>query len=156
MKKFFAMISVLFVMGTTSVFALGIGAQGGFPIGGALTFKLDNKAPVFAVNAALGPVTGFGLTADYWLANKTFAKPFAYFYGVGVGGMMYTGDNFGYLSVGPRIFGGINCFLLDNVFELYLQAAWQPSFNIDINGKSGQAGFKPAYGGISAGFRFWF
>ena len=29
MKKLFSVLAVLFVMGTTSVFALGIGAQGG-------------------------------------------------------------------------------------------------------------------------------
>lgn len=155
MKKLLSVLAVLFVMGTTRVFALGIGAQGGYPLGGALTFKLDNKAPVFAVIAHFGEPTGVGITADWWIANPTLAGPIGYFYGIGAIGEMFIGNNWSYLSVGPRVVGGLNFKVLDNFFELYLQAVWQPTFNVDLNGSSGKGGFNFAGFGFAGGFRFW-
>ena len=88
MKKLTVFLALLLVLTTTSVFALGIGAQAGYVgggPGGALTFKLDTAPWVFAVNvdSLVNPLS-IGGTADMWLANKNFACPFNYYYGWGV------------------------------------------------------------------------
>ena len=155
MKKLFSVLAVLAVMGTAKVFAMGIGAQGGYPLGGALTLKVDQLPCVFAVDAQLGSTTGFGVTADWWLANPTIQGSWGYFYGVGVGGDIYFGDGWSKLGIGPRAFAGTNVFLLDGFIELYLQAAYQPTFNLYLAGE-GQAGFSWNGFGVAGGFRVWF
>ncbi|MCQ2591882.1 MAG: hypothetical protein MJ188_03785 [Treponema sp.] len=156
MKKLLSVVTLLFVLGTAKVFSLGIGAQGGFPLGGALTVKVDEFPCVFAVDAQIGATTGFGLTADWWLANPTLSGSLGYFYGVGAGGDIYLGNDWATLGIGPRAFVGLNLFLLDGFFELYLQGAYQPSFNIALFGDEAKGGFDWLGGGLSLGFRFWF
>lgn len=161
MKKLLAVLAVLFVMGTTSVFALGIGAQGGWnPVGGgsdgALTFKLDDKPWVFAVNgSAWNGYISVGVTADMWLANPKISGGFGYYYGWGLaGGVNIYGGQYGYISgiVGARVLAGLNFKMLDNFFELYLQAAWQPGVSI-----STANGIHPIFNAVpvNLGFRFW-
>lgn len=155
MKKLLSVLAVLFVMGTANVFSLGIGAQGGYPLGGALTLKVDELPCVFAIDAQIGSVTGFGVTADWWLANPKIEQTWGYYYGVGVGGDIYVADNWLSLSVGPRAFAGTNIFLLDGFLELYLQAAYQPTFNVILSGE-GEGGFNWGGFGAAGGFRVWF
>lgn len=155
MKKLFSVLAVLVVMGTANVFAMGIGAQGGYPLGGALTLKVDELPCVFAIDAQLGTTTGVGVTADWWLANPTIQNSWGYFYGVGVGGSLYFGDGWSTLNIGPRAFAGTNIFLLDGFIELYLQAAYQPTFNLYLSGE-GKAGFHWGGFGVAGGFRVWF
>ncbi len=161
-KKIFAVIVLACVLGTASVFATGIGAQagyvaGGHGVGGALTFKLDKSPWVFAlhVDGLSTDYLGFGLTADNWLANKTFASPFAYYYGWGLAGAFNTWGNGASVFVGARLVGGVNVFLA-KAFELYAQVAWQPGINIGVSGD--YAGIKPVFVSfpINLGFRFWF
>lgn len=155
MKKLFSVLAVLAVMGTANLFAIGIGAQGGYPLGGALTAKLDEFPCIFAVDARLGSTTGFGITADWWIDNPKIDGTWGYFYGVGVGGDLYFGSGWSTLSVGPRVIAGTNIFVLDKFLELYLQAAYMPTFNIIISGDSGDGGFDWTGFGISGGFRIW-
>jgi len=159
-KKILAVLTLALAIGTTNVFAFGIGAQGGYVAGssysgGALTFKLDDNPWVFAVNADLGSnYLGLGVTGDMWLAHETFADPFAYYYGWGLAGSFATaGDNTN-LFAGVRAVGGVNVMLLDNFLELYGQVAWQPGINIWV---AGDSGIDPVFFSfpVNLGFRFW-
>ena len=156
MKKLLAVLAVLAVMGSAKIFAFGIGAQGGYPLGASVTFKTDNLPCIFAADVAIGDVTGFGLTADWWIANPTIQGTWGYYYGVGLGGKMYMGDGWSYLNIGPRAVLGTNIRLLNNFLELYVQAVYQPTFNVNISGDSGQAGFHWNGFGAAGGFRVWF
>lgn len=161
MKKLLAVLSVLFVMGTTSVFATGIGAQfggspsnSGFGTGAAVTFKLNSVPCVFAADFGFGNYFAVGLSADWWMANPKIEGTWGYYYGLGVGGSVYLSDgNFGYFAVGPRALIGTNVFVLKRSLEFYLQAAWQPL--IQITSGSGLT-FAWANFPIALGFRFWF
>ena len=159
-KKFLGLMAALIVLGSTSVFAFGIGAQLGYTAGGnstgaAVTFKLDSVPWVFAVDVGgIGSnYMSFGLTADMWLANKTFAKPFGYFYGWGLAGSFAGSGDSAYLFLGGRVYLGVNAFFA-KVFELYAQVAWQPgiSFYFSDNG-----GISPVIASfpLNLGFRLW-
>lgn len=156
MKKLLAVLAVLFVMGTTSVFALGIGAQGGANLGAgsssaALTFKLDDKPFVFAVDGSFwSNYIGVGLTADMWLANPTISGPFGYFYGWGLAGSVGLGNDYLGLNIGARLLGGLNFKILDGFIELYIQAAWQPTLAI-----LPELGFGFLNFPVNGGIRFW-
>ena len=155
MKKLLSVLAILAVMGTAKIFAFGIGAQGGYPLGGALTFKADNLPCIFAVNAYLGDVTGIGVTADWWINNPTIQGTWGYYYGVGIGGTMHFADNYSALSVGPRAVLGTNVFALDKFLEFYLQAAYQPTLNINLSGGDGKIGFNWIGFNAALGFRVW-
>ena len=75
--KVLGLVAALAVLGTSSVFAFGIGLQVNgnagrvFNPGAAVTFKVDSIPLVFAVNWNAGEdSTTIGLTADYWGINK--------------------------------------------------------------------------------------
>ncbi len=161
MKKLFAVLSVLFVLGTANMFATGIGAQfggnvneGSFGTGAALTFKLDKVPCVFAADLAFGKnYFAAGLTADWWMANPKIEGTWGYYYGIGVGGSVAIADNaYAGFSVGPRAVLGTNVFLLDRHFELYLQAAYQPLLSI----ANDNVAFVWVNFPLALGFRFWF
>lgn len=156
MKKLFSVLAVLLVLGTTSAFAkgkvTGIGAQGGIPTGGALTFKVSSMPCVFAVNFSSSESnTWIGATADWWVANPTISGPWCYFYGVGLYGGVNVGSNVTQIQFAPRALIGTNVYLIDGFLELYLQGGWEPMITVSN-------GFYPNFGGIfaNAGFRFWF
>ncbi|MCQ2587999.1 MAG: hypothetical protein MJ174_07785 [Treponema sp.] len=164
MKKLFSVLAVLFVMGTTSIFALGIGAQAGYTAGsnhagGALTFKLDKSPAIFAVDGNFWS-NGFnvGATADYWLANPKIESTWGYFYGVGLaaGVGVYNDANDISVDLGPRAVVGTNIFLLDRFVELYAQAAWQPTFRIWVSGANSGVDPNLVCFPVNLGFRFWF
>lgn len=160
MKKLFSVLAVLFVMGTANVFSLGIGAQGGYTVGGgaggALTLKVDSLPCVFAIDlGSINPLS-LGVTADYWLANPKIEGPFGYFYGIGLGGSISgLGSDFMSIGVAGRVYVGLNAFLVDRFIELYLQAAWQPTFWIAL-GEGANAGFVFNSFPMNLGIRFWF
>ncbi len=151
-KKIIAVLALLILVGSASVFATGIGAQAGSVAGktaGALTFKLNKSPYVFALNLKdIGADTEVGISMDNWLANKTFASPFAYYYGYGFAGGISTGSNT--ISAGLRLVGGVNVFIA-KVFEFYAQVAWQPTLEITSG-----VGFEFGYFPVNVGFRFWF
>lgn len=160
MKKLFAVLSVLFVMGTTSVFAsTGIGAQFGSNLGNsiggnaALTFKLNTVPCVFAADLGFGSsYFAAGLTADWWSANPKIEGSWRYYYGLGVGGSVHIANGgFGHFSAGPRAVLGTNIFVLKGALEFYLQGAYQPLVIISDGLSFAWFNFP-----VAAGFRFWF
>ena len=75
------MIAALVVIGTASIFAFGIGVQGGASLGpaiggnAALTFKLDNNPWVFAVDGSFRTnYVAVGVTADMWIGTGKISK----------------------------------------------------------------------------------
>ena len=161
MKKIAIIAALLMVFSVGSVFAVGIGVQGGYVAGnagygsGAVTFKLDSPW-IFAVNADLyGNSWGVGLTMDNWIGNPVIEKPFRFFYGWGLAGSVALWETGTELFVGARAVAGLNCFVLDNVLEFYLQAAWQPGIVIGLHDNGGVL---PSLWNfpLNAGFRFWF
>ncbi|MCQ2573365.1 MAG: hypothetical protein MJ182_05680 [Treponema sp.] len=160
-KKLLAVIAALFIAGTANVFAIGIGAQGGFSagtnnVGGALTFSVSDPW-YFAVTIDGIGSNGIavGVTADNWLANKKIQNTWGWYYGWGVAGSVaIAGDSLG-IGVAPRLLIGTN-IRLAKVFELYLQAAWQPTLNIGVSGDSAGIGFTAFCIPVNFGFRFWF
>ncbi len=152
MKKLIAVMVLGILIGTASIFAFGIGVQGGGGVSGgrgiggaALTFKLDTAPWVFAVDWNFARI---GISADQWFLNKPFASPFNFYVGWGVYvGMGLGGENL--LAVGGRIPIGINAFFLDGMLEPYFQIV--PSIGVSAI---------PGIGldwGVAAnlGFRFW-
>ena len=154
MKKLFSVLAVLFVLGTVNVFALGIGPQGGYDVGGSptadLTFKLDSTPFVFAAGAKIGKHTSIGITADYWLANPKIEGTWGYYYGVGAAANMQVNGEFDRFFVGGRALVGTNVFVLDKFIELYLQLAWQPGIAI-----TEEIGYDHSFP-VNIGLRFWF
>ena len=159
MKKLFSVLAVLFVLGTTSTFALGIGAQAGYTVNGhtgaSLTLKLDNLPPVFALDLNLGTnYIFFGGTADWWFGNPTIAGPLGFYYGAGIAAGFASANTWTALEFGPRLVAGLNLFPVD-FLEFYLQAAWQPTFTLWLSGDN--SGLSTAWGCVplNLGFRFW-
>ena len=157
MKKLFSVLAVLFVLGTASTFATGIGLQAGPVIGsgvgygGAVTFKLDKAPCVFAVSVPSFSPLAIGATADWWIGNPKIDGTWGWFYGVGLAGAVYIGNNAASLGVGGRAFVGTNVFILNNFLEFYLDGAWQPMIHINNGVNPALVNFP-----IDFGFRFWF
>ena len=154
MKKLFSVLAVLFVLGTVDLFAIGIGAQGGYNPGnaggnGALTLKVDNVPCIFAITASFGNDISVGVTADWWIKNPKISGPWGYYYGPGLSVSVNTAG--GGIWVGGRGVLGTNVRLLDNFLELYLQAAWEPGILI-----GNRLDFNPWNFPINLGFRLWF
>ena len=158
MKKLFSVLAVLFVLGTTSVFAkTGLGLQGSLATGGStsagggVTFKLSNVPCVFAVAVPSFNPLAVGLSADWWIANPVIEGTWHYYYGVGVAGTVFLADSGSSIGIGGRALVGTNVFLINNFLEFYLQGAWQPMFFIS-NGAAPHIVNFP----FDLGFRFWF
>lgn len=162
MKKRFLALVLVGVVVTTSVFAFGIGIQGGvapgYSTGGvaALTFK-PNKVPfVFALDVGFGSTwLNFGITADWWASNPSILGSWKWFWGLGLAGFIVTSNNsYSAFGFGPRLFLGTN-FIIAKFLELYLQAAWQPMIKFysdsSFSGIGGLANFP-----LNFGIRFWF
>ena len=156
MKKLLSVLAVLFVMGTTSVFArTGLGLQGSLATGGStqagggVTFKLSNVPCVFAVALPSFDPLVVGVSADWWIQNPTIQGTWGYYYGVGLAGALVVGDNSA-ASFGGRALIGTNVFIID-FLELYLQGAWQPMFTISNGAHPNLVNFP-----FDIGFRFWF
>ncbi len=154
-KKIIAVLVLALVVSTVSVFALGIGIQGGagynIPGNVAVTFKVDQSPLVFAGNFVFNKdYTVIGLTGDYWISNANLAGPVNYFVGVGFGATVGFADSI-ILSGAARLPVGINMFFADGVVEPYLQIV--PQFGVSILPTVNVGGF-----GVdaAAGIRFWF
>lgn len=152
-KKLIAVLVLALVVSTVSVFAFGIGIQGGWdknlPKSGnvAITFKVDKSPLVFA--ASFNPPAGaLGLTGDYWISNANIAGPLNYYFGVGFGASIFLGDDVAVVGA-VRAPIGLNAFFADGLIEPYVQAVPQlilpiPSFKLDFDIS------------VNAGIRFWF
>jgi len=160
MKKIAIIAALLMVFSVGSVFALGIGVQGGYSVGGnggaAVTFKLDSPW-IFAADIGF-PAGGVnvGLTMDNWIGNPVLAKPFRFFYGWGLAGSLGIFDAGLNLFVGARAVAGLNCFVLDNALEFYVQGAWQPGVRFNFYEGVDPIDVVLLSFPITGGFRFWF
>ena len=162
MKKLFSVLAVLFVMGTTSVFATGLGLQGGPVIGngvgggGAITFKLNSVPCVFAVNIGSFNPFAIGATADWWIANPKIDGSWRWFYALGAAAGVSIFNNAGLaLNIAPRAVIGTNYFI-NGSWEIYAQAAWQPTLGIVLSDGGSGGGFNLFYIPANIGFRYWF
>jgi len=156
-KKLIAILVLALVVSTVSVFALGIGLQGGYGnsagSGVAVSFKLDQSPLIFS--AFVDPFGGsltVGGTADMWAINGNLAGPVNYFAGLGVGAGVRLGD-VGYIRASARAFAGINAFFLDGFVEPYVQVAYAPTIGIWFNSEP----LEVTLGGysVASGVRFW-
>lgn len=161
-KKVLAVLAVLFAVGSTKVFATGLGVQGGYNPSGfggaAVTFKLDNVPCVFAADLGISSsYFNIGLTADWWIANPKIEGTWGWYYGVGLAGTVKLANNsYGGVGFGPRALIGTNVFLFDGFLELYAQAAYQPMVWIWANKDDGGIGFDWISIPLNIGFRVWF
>ena len=157
-KKIIAVLVLALLVSTVSVFALGIGIQGGGVysagnIGGnaSITFKVDQSPLVFAVDwFANKDIVILGLTGDYWILNSYLAGPFNYFVGLGFGATVGLGDPL-ILAGSVRAPIGVNAFFADGLIEPYLQVV--PQFQLAILPDIASNGI---VFGANAGIRFWF
>jgi len=159
MKKKILMLAVLVILGTTSLFAFGIGVQTGASLGQsvvgniAITFKLDTSPWVFAADGYIANNSfAFGMTADMWIGSGKISKTtIGYFYGWGVAGNIGASNNYMNFGIYARVLGGANIMLLKNFIEIYVQAAWQPGIKISSHGVAVSLPNFP----VAAGIRFW-
>ena len=181
-KKIIAVLAMLLGLGTASTFAVtGIGLQSGYTAGNVntgfpltVTFKLQQLPCVFAVDVGLGSgAFSIGGTADWWAANPKINVKGAngkwrwfYAFGAAVGFSswettkhdsnkgVYTTGNATWIAVAPRAVIGTNYFLTGN-WEVYGQAAFQPTFNIGFGDYA--SGLNMGwYFPVNVGFRYWF
>ncbi len=158
-KRFLGALLALAVVGSASVFATGIGVQGGYnptsgAAGAALTFKLDSFDGVFAVDASFanGQFQAAGLTVDYWLQNPRLTGMIHYYWGPGLAVSYWTQAPAIYVAF--RAVAGVNVFPV-KFLELYAQVAWQPGIYINFNSGVGTTDWWKSFP-VNAGVRFWF
>ena len=154
-KKIIAVLVLALVVSTVSVFALGIGIQGGYgyniPGNVAITFKVDQSPLVFAGNFVFNKdYTVIGLTGDYWISNANLEGPLNYFVGVGFGATVGFAKDI-ILSGAARLPVGINMFFADGVVEPYVQIV--PQLPVQILPSIAVGNFSVD---AAAGIRFWF
>lgn len=153
-KKIIVALLMLCIAG--SVFAVGIGIQGGTDVANSgttgidITFKLDSVPFVFAVGIPSFDPLAIGLTADYWILNDNLVGPLNWFIGAGLFGQLFIGDDDFNFTVGARVPVGLNFFFARDMFELYLQVA--PGLGANI-GNGVEMDFVCP---INYGLRFWF
>ena len=161
-KKFLAALVLLLGMGTAKTFAVtGIGLQTGYDVGGgfplAVTFKVQQVPCVFAANFGLG--SGYfsvGATADWWIANPKIDGSWRWFYALGAAAGVSIFNNAGLaLNIAPRAVIGTNYFI-NGSWEIYAQAAWQPTLGIVLSDGGSGGGFKLFNIPANIGFRYWF
>lgn len=174
-KRFLAFIAALFVAGSASVFAVGLGVQTGCNLGSwnpgfAITFAPDQTwhfAGMFHIwsgnseyytTDSNGNVVkksngqfDFDLTADKWLYNSNIIGPLNWY--IGIGGYVDFGfGNYTWFSGGVRVPIGLNAFFAGNVLEPYLEIA--PSLGLGFH--NGGLSF-PDWGfPVNLGIRIWF
>lgn len=171
-KKFLGFVAVLFLAGSTQLFAWGIGLQGGAGVGPhthgglAVTFGLDKIPLIFAVDMGFGGY-GFSLaaTADYWIMNPTIMDwdwgAWKWHWGFGAAVGFTAGGGYGSFDIGPRALIGMNLEFLKNTwgwldhFEAFVQLAWQPMFCFGTGFPGSLKWSLPSFP-IVTGLRLWF
>ncbi|MCI5522606.1 MAG: hypothetical protein SO116_04965 [Treponema sp.] len=162
-KKMLAIFASLFVAGSSSVFAMGVGIQTGAGLGGyglgnlSATVKLDNVPYLFTADVGFGTYgISLGAAADRWMANPKIGNSmFNWFWGLGAGAGLqfynYDGDSYLALNAAFRVPVGINCFLGQKKnWEVYVQSV--PQVGLAILPDIGLYWGVPFY----LGGRYWF
>ena len=140
MKKKIVLAALMLCIACTSIFAFGIGVQGGTDVvnngvtGLDITFKLSSIPLMFAVGIPSFNPFALGVSADYWIVNPSIignsVLSLNWYVGVGIFGDFFIGDDF-YFGVGARVPIGLNIYFLKQILELYLQVA--PGIEIDFD-----------------------
>lgn len=172
-KKFLGLAAVLFLAGSTQLFAWGIGLQGGYAAGRAgyglgglaVTFGLDNIPLLFAVDMGFGWGFSIAATADYWIMNPTIMEwdwgAWKWHWGVGAAVGITAASHFFTFDVGPRILAGMNLEFLKNTwswmdhFEAFAQVAYQPMFCFGTDFVA-RLGWNLLRFPVVTGLRIWF
>ncbi|MBD5407464.1 MAG: hypothetical protein HDR56_07625 [Treponema sp.] len=170
-KKFLGFVAVLFLAGSTQLFAWGIGLQGGgvagpYGVGGlAVTFGLDQVPLLFAVDMGFGWGFSIAATADYWIMNPTIMDwdwgAWKWHWGFGAAVGITAAPDFFTFDIGPRALIGMNLEFLKNTwswldhFEAFVQVAWQPMFCIGTDFVD-RLGYNMLRFPLVTGLRMWF
>lgn len=137
-KKLLAVVLGLFVMGTSSVFAMGIGGQAGWPMGVAFTYKMDDVDDIIAVNLTSNASgVAFGLYDDYWFVNQNIPSllngMLNYFVGAGAYCEFVLNESYMDFGLFARVVGGVNAFFLaDDFLEVYFQIGIMPGYGATL------------------------
>ena len=166
MKRKIILVALMLCIACGSIFAFGIGIQGGtdlawgYRTGLDVTFKFEKFPLLFGLGIPSFPVGGdplaLRLSADYWITNPTIVGgnvlSLNWFIGVGVFGDLYMQlrDPIDpYFGFGARVPIGLNLYFFRRIFEAYVQIA--PGVRFDFE-NGFDAGF---YCPINYGLRVW-
>ena len=132
MRKKIVLAAIMLCIACGSIFAFGIGVQGGTDVaaggqtGVDITFKLDRIPLMFAVGIPSFSPISVGVTADYWIINPAIVGgpswSLNWYIGAGIFGNFFLGDDF-FVGLGARIPIGLNIYFLRHILEGYLQVA---------------------------------
>ena len=139
MRKKIVVVALMLCVACTSIFAFGIGIQGGTDVawsgktGFDITFKLDHLPLMFAVGIPTFDPFSLGISADVWLFNPTIVGGsswrLGWFVGVGVFADLFLYTDF-LIGVGARLPIGLNIYFLRNILEGYVQVA--PGIELEV------------------------
>ncbi len=155
MKRKSVLIAVVLLVAVAvpMTFATGVGVAFGLPFGGGLpgsnvmlSLKVSEIPFLMGIGFSIGEnESSFGLTGDWWVANRNLFSFVNYYLGPG----FYLGYANRFL-IGGRFPVGLNVYPVKNL-ELFLEVA--PTLAVSIGDK---VDF-PVFGFQSAfGLRFWF
>ena len=158
MKKKIIAGALMLCLACGSIFAFGIGIQGGTDVanggktGVAVTFKLDSVPLLFAVEVPSFDPFAIGVSGDYWILNPSIVGgsgwSLNWYIAAGIFGNLFIGEELSF-GVGARVPVGLNIFFLRKILEGYLQVA--PGVELEI-GNGVSFGFVCP---INYGIRIW-
>jgi hypothetical protein len=152
-KKIVIALVLLVAIAVPATFATGVGVAFGLPFGGGLpgtNVMLSLKVSEIPFLMGLGfnlneSSSSFGLTGDWWVANKNLFSFVNYYLGPG----FYVGYA-NRLLVGGRFPIGLNIYPVKNL-ELFMEIAPTLAVGIGDSVTFPEWGFQSAFG-----LRFWF
>ena len=165
MKKKIVAGALMLCLACGSIFAFGIGIQGGSNVYGYatgysdstgldITFKLNKIPLLFAVGIPhFYDPFALGISGDYWIINPSIVGgrswSLNWYIGAGIFANFFIPKNSFYFGFGLRVPIGLNLFFLRRILEAYVQIA--PGIEIDI-----QNGVHPEFIlPINYGLRVW-
>ncbi len=168
MKKTLIIAVLMLSLASMSIFALGIGIQGGSDVYNYgyygygyygryssldITFKIDSIPLMFAVGIPSFNPFALGISADYWILNPTLTggNGWNLSWYLGVGGFVnfFIPQNDFFFGFGARVPIGLSFRFLKEILELYLQIA--PGIELDVYNGVHPGFILP----INYGFRVW-
>lgn len=156
-KRFF-LISILSLIFSTKIFAIGAGAQisliptmyfgnekvnfSSLEYNATGTIRLMRFPVVFGIGlegASYNNNFSFGISAfaDYWLIDKQIYNNWNWYLAAGLSGKFMTSvESENSLNGAVRAVVGVNCLLLDNYIEIYAQGVTAPGITKDFETSS--------------------
>ncbi|MBI9108250.1 MAG: hypothetical protein JEZ04_15990 [Spirochaetales bacterium] len=125
-KKILLLVLILFFVASASVFATGIGIQGGLDFVGtpyasnlALSLKLDDLPMMFGIGWNFQNGVAIGASADWWMYHENLVGIINLYMGPGVFGGFAIG-NTNTVWVGPRVAAGLQIFPIEPL-EIFVE-----------------------------------